>query len=289
MKKTNDINLINRLNFDEYKKIIDDLILNNKIDKLKLQEDYFDITGNYWIVDKYIAKNGQCKVDLTPNTLPAYEECINNGYAISIPVQALDDGTIVCFSHKNISKIVLTASGYLNNLSLEQVKEIDLNANKDKVPTLEEALEKIANRTQIIIEIQNDGMVGKVEDKILSIVQKYINKHDCYNNVALMSINPYSLEYCFQNFPYITRILKSGSFIEKMYGSIPTKKLKKLKFYKITHADYICYNHDLLPSISVEKHKPVGIIAYNVATQNQYLSVAPHSDNIIFSLFNPTI
>jgi len=289
MKNNNGLTIKNRLSFDDYKKVIDDLILNNKIDKLKLQEDYFDITSNYWIVDRYIAKNGQCSADLSPNALSSYEESINNGYAISIPVQSLDDGNIVCFSHKNISKVVLTTSGYLNNLTLEEVKGINLNQDGDKIPTLEEALDFIANRTQVIIEIQNDGMVGKIEDKILSIIQKYINKFDCYQNIAIMSINPYTLQYCFNEFPYITRILKSGNFNEKLYGSIPTKKLKKLKYYKITQADYICYSHDLLPSIQVEKHKPVGVIAYNVTTQNQYLTVAPHADNIIFSHFKPTI
>ena len=290
MKKNNCIIDKNKLSFDDYKKVIDDLILNNKIDKLKLQEDYFDITSNYWIVDRYISKNGQCSAELTPNCLPSYEESINRGYAISIPVQALDDGNIVCFSHKNISKVVLTTSGYLNNLTLEEVKGINLNQDGDKIPTLDEALEFIAGRTQIIIEIQNDGMVGKVEDKILSSIQKYITKYDCYNNIAIMSINPFSLQYCYQQFPYITRILKSGTFTEKMYGSIPTRKLKKLKYYKITHSDFICYSHELLQhSRVVEKHKPVGVIAYNVTTQSQYLSVAKHADNIIFSHFTPTI
>lgn len=277
------------LSFDEYKNIIDKLILENRIDKLKLQSNYFDITNNFWIVDKYIAKNGQFSSENFPNTLDTYKLAIDEGYAICIPVQMLDDGNIVCFSSKNLSKVLNTTSGYINNLSLHELKAISLNEKNEKIPTLEEALDFISNKTPIIIEIQNEGMIGKFEDKVLSCIQKYINTYNCFNRVAIMSVNPFTLQYCFEQYPYITRILKSGNLQEKTYGSISSKKLKKLKYYKITHADFICYSAELLPSRIITKYKPVGILAYNVCTQSQYLNVAPHCDNIIFCNFKPTI
>ena len=82
---------------------------------------------------------------------------------------------------------------------------------------------------------------------------------------------------------------ENGKFEYKMYGSIPTKKLTKLKLYKITAADFICYSHEDLPYRAIRKHKPAGVIAHTVNTQNQYLKVAPHCDNIIFSGFKPYI
>ena len=287
--KKNKTNNENKLSFAEFKNTIDNLILTKKISKLKRQENYFDICNNYWIVDTYIANNGQINIDATPNTLKSYTACIENNYTISIPVQILDDGNVVCFSHKNISKVVSTASGYLNNLSLEELKSINLNEDEDKVPTLEEALNHIAGRTPIIIEIINEGMIGKLEDKILSLIKNYIEKYDCYNLVAIMSINPYTLQYCFQEFPYITRILKSGLFTEKTYGTLSTNKLRKLKYYKITNSDFISYSHSLLPYYKIMTKKPVGIIANSVTNQNQYIDVAPFCDNIIFNSFTPTI
>lgn len=277
------------LSFDKYKKNIDAFIESKQIDKLKLQPDYFEITNNYWIVDNYIAMNGQISLDTFPNTFSAYSQAIKEGYAICIPVQILDDDNIVCFSHKSLAKVINSTSGYLNKLHLSELKEINLNDNNEKVPTLDEALEFIAGKTPIIIEICNEGMVGKFEDKVLSSLQKYISKYNCYSQVAISSINPYTLQYCFNQFPYITRILKSGNFKEKMFGSIKTKTLKKLKLYKITHADFICYSAELLPSRYVTKHKPVGILASGVNNQNGYLAIAPHADNIIFTNFKPTI
>lgn len=277
------------LSFEKYKKNIDAFIESKQIDKLKLQPDYFEITNNYWIVDKYIAMSGQISLDTFPNTFSAYSQAIKEGYAICIPVQILDDDSIVCFSHKSLAKVINSTSGYLNKLHLSELKEINLNDNNEKVPTLDEALEHIAGKTPIIIEICNEGMVGKFEDKVLSSLQKYISKYNCYSQVAISSINPYTLQYCFNQFPYITRILKSGNFKEKMFGSIKTKTLKKLKLYKITHADFICYSAELLPSRYVTKHKPVGILASGVNNQNGYLAIAPHADNIIFTNFKPTI
>ncbi|MBQ7352258.1 MAG: hypothetical protein IJW59_05325 [Clostridia bacterium] len=277
------------LSFDEYKKIIDNAIETKSLHKLRLDENYFDTCGNYWIVDKYISCCGQIDENATPNTLSAYQKAIDNNYVITIPVQMLDDESIVCFAHQNLSKIIPNTSGYIKTLQLSDLKQLNLNEKEEKIPTLEESLEFIANRTQVIIEILNDGMIEKFESKVLAIIQNYIAKYDCYNNIAIMSINPFTLEYFYKNYPYITRILKSGNFKEKLYGSIKTRKLKKLKYYKITQADFIAYSHELLPNSIVEKYKPVGIIAYTLNNQNQYIKLAGHCDNIIFKNFTPTI
>jgi len=277
------------ITFDEFKSSIDKLIENDEYKNLKNQENYFEIMNNYWIIDKYIAKNGQCDNSVFPNTFSAYEKSIKNGYAISIPLQMLDDDSVVCFSHKNISKLIPTMSGYLNKLSIKEIKEINLNEDEEKIPTLDETLEFIAGRTQIIIEIQNECLSNKMEDKVLTSIKNYIQKFNCHSSVAVMSINPYTLEYFLKEFPYITRILKSGKFEDKLYGTIPTKKLKKLKLYKITNADFICYSGELLPCKKIKKCKPIGVIANNICTQNQYIHVAPYCDNIIFSNFTPKI
>lgn len=276
-------------NFEEYKQIIDTLISNKQIDLFKKQNNYFDLTGNFWIVDKYIAKGGQVEPSFVANTFSAFDNAIEAGYAISIPVQILDDDSIVCFSHKNISKVIPNESGYLNKLNLKEIKQMKLGEKQEQIPTLDEALAYIAGRTPIIIEIHNDGTIGKFEDKVISSIKQYIKNFNCYNQIAIMSINPYSLQYCYENYPYITRILKSGQFTEKMYGSISTRKLKKLKLSKLAHADFLCYSAELLPCRAVKKHKFAGVIASNVINQNQYMTVAKHCDNIIFNNFKPTI
>lgn len=287
----NKLNLETRVinTFDEYKALINELINENKLSEFRLNPRYYEISKNSWIIDKYIARDGVISDTCIENTLSAYDTAIKNKFAISIPVRAIDDGSIVCFAHKSLSRVINTESGYINKMSIADIKKLELNTEGEKILSLDEALEYIAGRTPIIIDIHNDGMIGKVEENIVSVIDNYFKKCKTYGNIAVMSANPYSLEYLYRNYPYVTRILKSGVFKEKMYGSIPTKKLKKLKFYKITNADFISYSHEELPYRKIKKYKPAGVLAHTVTSQNQYLKVAPYCDNIIFTGFKPYI
>ncbi len=290
MKKMKvNLNAENITNFDEYKALINKIIEIGELKEFRLSPRYYEISKNSWIIDKYIVRDGVVEEGLTENTLSAYDVAIKNKYALTLPVKMIDDGSLICFGHSSLSKVVSSESGYINKMTLSELKRFNLNENGEKIPTLIEALEHIDGKTPIILDIKNDGMVGKFEENIISLIDNYIKSHKNYGNVAIMSTNPYTLEYFLKNYPYVTRILKSGKFEAKMYGSIPTKKLTKLKFYGITQADFICYSHSDLPFRKIKKHKPAGVIAHTVFNQNQYIKVAPHCDNIIFSGFKPYI
>lgn len=275
--------------FEQYKSLVDKLIETRELKYFRLNPRYYEISKNSWIIDKYIVRDGALNDEVTENTLSAYDLAIKNKYAITIPVRKIDDGSLVCFAHQSLSKVVSSESGYINKLSLSDIKNLNLNENGEKIPTLEEALDHISGKTPVILDIRNDGMVGKFEEMVIAIIDKYIKAQKSYGSLAIMSSNPYTLEYFLKNYPYVTRILKSGKYSQKMYGSIPTRKLEKLKLYRITEADFICYSHEELPYRKIKKYKPAGVIAYTVYNQNQYMKVAPYCDNIIFSGFKPYI
>lgn len=290
MKKMRvNLNAESTANFDEYKALVNKIIEENELKEFRLSPRYYEISKNSWIIDKYIARDGVCEEGLTENTLSAYDVAIKNKYALSIPVKMIDDGSLICFGHSSLSKVISSESGYINKMTLDELKNFNLNENGEKIPTLREALDHIDGKIPVILDIKNDGMVGKFEESIITLVDNYIKSHKKYGDIAIMSSNPYTLEYFLNNYPYVTRILKSGKFETKMYGSIPAKKLTKLKLYKITQADFICYSHTDLPYRKIKKHKPAGVIAHTVFNQNQYIKVAPYCDNIIFSGFKPYI
>ena len=115
-------------------------------------------------------------------------------------------------------------------------------------------------------------------------------KHNAQNKIAVMSMNPFTLNWFYCHAPWITRIIKSCSFKSlKTYANIKTSKLRKLKLHKICHADFVCYNAKDLPNNYVYKVKPVGLIAYNVTTQTQYEELLTITDNVIFDGFIPQI
>lgn len=271
------------------KKQLIDLAKNDELKDVRLEENYMEeVLKHNWLIDSYIAKHGYVTEDAPENTLKAYSQAIEKNYPIVISVQQLDDGEMVCFGYKTLSS-VSKESGYITKMSLSEIKDITIGETQETIPTLEEALDHIKGQVPIIVDILNDGIVGKFEQKVSDLLEQYIDKYKLFDSVAIMSLNPYTLEWFLVQAPWFPRILRSGKFKVKMFGSIKAKKLTKLKLYKIALPDYICYNAKDMPCKYVKKVKPVGVIAYNVKTQNEYMDVAKYCDNIIFDGFEPSI
>ena len=275
--------------FTARKKHLLQLAKNDELRDARLNENYAEeVLKHDWLIDSYIAKYGFVTEDAPENTLKAYQNAIDRNYPILLNVQMIDDGEIVCFYPRTVCKST-GESGYISKMSLAEIKEITLEETEETIPTLDEALEFIAGKVPVIIDIFNDSNVGKIEQKVVDSIEKYIEKYELFDSVAVMSLNPYTLEWFLNNATWLPRILRSGKFKIKMFGSIKTKKLTKLKLYKIALPDYVCYNAKDLPCKYIRKVKPVGVLAFNVKTQNEYMEVAKYCDNIIFDGFEPTI
>ena len=275
------------LGFNEYKQLVDIYASTNSLHKFRLRDDYFDVCQNYWLVDKYIAKYGLYTKEEPANTIGAYNNAIEAGYPVTISVQMLKDSTLVCYSEKGLAP--LNMSGYLNNCTYDEIKDIGILGTKYTIPTLQEVLDTIANKVEIVIDIVNEIHCGKMEDMIVNLLSKYIDKYNCYGRVAIMSANPNSLTHCCTLYPYISRILKVSNFKEDKYAGFSTKKLLKLKYYKQSTADFIAYPSVKLPYWRLKHVKTRGLLAMSVKTQEEYMRVSKYCDNIIFGEFEPKI
>ena len=276
--------------FSMFKEEILKLKQEKLLDKLKKSKtnEYFETMKNDWIIEKHIARYGLCNNDAPENSIIAYENAVKHNFAILISVRCLKDGNIICYKDETLGK--LSKDGYISNLTLDEAKNLHILNSKYTPPTLEEALESIKGKAPVIIEIFNESIVGKMEETIVKILDEYSNKYNCIHDVAVMSMNPYVLNWFFNFAPWYTRIVKSCGFkATKIYANIKTKKLKKFKFKKLYHADFACYNAKDLPCKYIKKVKPIGIIAYNVSDQAQYQDLLTISDNVIFSNFIPEI
>ena len=137
------------------KKQLVDLAKNNELKDVRLEANYVEeVLKHNWLIHSYIAKYGYISEDAPENTLKAYNNAIEKNYPILITVQMLDDGEIVCFSHKTISSVT-KESGYITKMSLKEIKELNLQDTEEKIPTLDEALEFIAGKVPVIVEFFN--------------------------------------------------------------------------------------------------------------------------------------
>lgn len=235
-----------------------------------------------WLVNNAITKYGLTSTTEPENTVGAYENAIKIKAPIMLCVQSLDDENLICFSYKNIAKLT-NGTGYVQTLALSEIKKLKIKNTIYAILTLLEALNYINGQVPVLINVFNDGSVGKMESNLYKLLKDYKGEY------AITSTNPYVLEWFKNNANDVLRGVKSGKFADKYYGSIKSKKLTKLKFNKIAEPDFIIYDFQELPNKYVNKWNLLPIIAYNISNEEDYLKVVKYCDNVICDGFIPEI
>ncbi len=235
-----------------------------------------------WIVNNAITRFGLVTTTEPENSKGAIENSIKEKAPIMLAVESLDDENLICFPYKNISKLT-DGTGYVQTLNINDVKDLKLKNTEYNILTLNDALNIINGQVPVLVYILNDSTVGKIESNINRILKEYTGEY------AVVCSNPYVLEWFKNNAPDVWRGIKSGKFPDKLYGSLKSKKLTKLKYNKIAEPDFIVYNADELPNKYVRKYNVLPIIAYNVTNEHDYMKVVKYCDNVIVDGFIPQI
>ncbi len=235
-----------------------------------------------WIVTTPIARYGLTTEDYPENTTAAIENAVKNNCPVMLSAQSLDDGTIICYPYKNLSALT-SGNGYVQTLSFADVKDLKISNTQYVIITLEEALQIIDSKVPFMINIFNEGQIGKVEATIYDLIKNYESP------VAIVSANPDTVIWFKENASNILRGIRSGKFESKTYGSYKTKKLAKLKYTTECQPDFILYNACDLPNRFVKKYNFLPIIAYNVRNEVEYLHAVRYCDNVVCTGFIPSI
>lgn len=236
-----------------------------------------------WLVETPIAHRGFHDETSPENSLSAFKKAIQKGYAIELDVHMIADGTVVVFHDESLSRMTGN-DGYLKFLTKNDLPMLYLNGTKETIPTLEEVLKVVDGQTPLLIEIKNTDKVGQLEQKVIDILRKYKGEY------AVQSFNPYSLGYFYQHAPEILRGQLSGYFKGEKLSFVTKFALKRLMLLKkVAHADFISYDAKFLPNRFVKKHKKLPLLAWTVNSQEEYLQVVKHCDNVIFQNFDPKI
>lgn len=237
---------------------------------------------NSWLVNKYIAHRGFHDADAPENSLGAFQNAIDKGYAIELDVQLLEDNTVVVFHDELLSRVT-GKDGYLRNLKAENLKDYNLMGTSYTIPTLEEVLTLVDGKTPLLIEVKNTGKVGELESALLKCLENY------KGDFAVQSFNPYVLEWFLNNAPNILRGQLSSSFKGEKLSFIKKFVLRRMSFNKRNKINFISYEAKSLPNRYVKKFKNVPLIAWTIRSQSEYLKVAGFCDNVIFENFEPRI
>jgi len=87
------------------------------------------------------------------NSIPAFQTAIHHhGDGLEFDIHLTADNQFICYHDESLSKMGLNS--LVRDLTMKEIKKIDLNENGIKIPSLEEILEIFTNKTLLNIEVK---------------------------------------------------------------------------------------------------------------------------------------
>ena len=237
-------------------------------------------TKTSWLLATPIAHRGLHNFEFPENSLPAFANAVEHGFAIELDVRIIDDQTVIVFHDDKLSRMT-NRDGYVSNLKSADLDDIKLLKTEYGIPTFEKVLETVNGKVPLLIEIKKAEQSFAIEDKVIDMLKTYDGEY------AVQSFDPRSMEYFYNNAPHIMRGQLS-SFYENV-NDMPRRiksRLKKLKYNKISHPDFISYMLDNLPNKYV-KATGLPVLAWTVRSELEATKAQNLCDNIIFEGFIP--
>jgi len=233
-----------------------------------------------WLCNQPIAHRGLHNAELPENSLAAYSNAINHGFAIELDVQCIDDGTVIVFHDNNVKRMTLH-DGYVANLTKDKLDELRLLNTDEKIPTFEQVLELVNGKAPILIEVKNFGSIGGIEKKLVEILSSYSGEF------AVQSFNPYVMEYFKSNASGFIRGQLCQVFNKQEMPQLMRRfAFNSLHVNKISAPDFIAFDATDLPNKKVAKSQ-LPVLAWTVRSNTEMERVRPYCDNIIFENFIP--
>ena len=235
------------------------------------------LNKNSWLIKKPIAHRGLFNNNLPENSLPAYQNAIDNGFAIETDVFLTKDNFLVCVHDDNLYRLTVTNKNVWD-LTLKEIKELNILGTEHKIPTLKETLLLCENKTPLLIEIKNQP------SKI--IIEKTLEElKDYKGEFAIQSFNPLYLIKLKKLAPSFLRGVLS-SHAPQTPSKLQRYVVKNMPFNFLAKPDFISYDHLGLP-LKKSKRKSLAVLAWTITTKEEYEKAKPHIDNIIFENFIP--
>ncbi len=128
------------------------------------------IDKNFWLFNVAIAHRGLFDENSPENSIPAFENAINNGYAIETDVHMTTDGVLICYHDNNVKRLC-SVDKDIRTMSYDEISNLRI-LGKFKIPTFLEVLELVDGKVPLCIELKQQKNKG-LEEKIVEILRNY--------------------------------------------------------------------------------------------------------------------
>ena len=218
------------------------------------------------------------------NTASAFAAAIAGNYAIECDLQLTADGEAVVFHDAKLDRLT-EATGFVNQLTAQQIKALRIRNSSDRVQTLAELLQQVAGSVPLVIEIKThwDGD-ERLTLKALEILQSYDGPY------CLMSFDPSVLATLAAKATNTIRGVVGDRAFDDFYSRLPPGQLRELRtlsFLTRARPHFMSIRYSELPWAPVTAFRNAGnpVISWTIRTPEQEAMARRHCDQITFERY----
>lgn len=233
-----------------------------------------------WLKGLPIAHRGLHNSQAPENSLAAFQRAVEGGYGIELDVQLSADGYAVVFHDYNLQRMT-GLDREVKDLDWSQLKELNLAGTGQGIPLLEDVLALVRGQVPLLIEIKNEGKVGRLEQAVIEDLRDYDGEY------AIQSFNPFVLRYYREHAPGIVRGQLSGTFKGENLAFFKVVLLKYLLLNFLSRPEFVSYAVGGLPNWFAQRLRRKGLylLAWTVKDPEEYGRSLEVFDNVIFEGF----
>jgi glycerophosphoryl diester phosphodiesterase len=245
-----------------------------------------------WLTSIPIAHRGLHDVShgIPENSLPAFWAAARAGYPIELDVRLLRDGEVVVMHDRELDRVT-HATGPVSTMDSAALRKVVLKGVASsgdprladaRVPLLRDVLDLIAGSTPLLIEIKNEGDVGKIEPAVAAVLDGYAGPF------AIQSFHPGTVAWWCHHQPAVVRGLLAGDFRNEQIDEAMRRRLRNLDLAKACAPDFIGYDIRLLPCSPVSRERAAGrpVLGWTARSLEEAIRAREHCDNVIFEGFD---
>ena len=242
-----------------------------------------------WLTERPVAHRGlhDAARGIIENTPSAMEAAIAGGFSIETDLQEAADGTTIVFHDETLDRLT-TASGAVASMTQAQIRAVSYRATQDRILTLDELLDLVADRAPLLIEIKTD-FTGQAafSARIAERISRYRGR------AAVMSFDPKAIETVRQAAPHVPRGITAERFSQ--WRPENTTSFRRFSMRHLLHSvrsrpHFVAYSVDDLPAPgpgALRRLFGAPILTWTVRTPEQRRRATEYADQMIFEGFVP--
>lgn len=210
-----------------------------------------------WLKYTPIAHRGLHTAAASENSLTAFKDAMEAGYAIEFDLRLSSDGEIMVI-HDNSLQRVCGRPGKVSELTAAELADYTLYAG-GSIPTFRETLEQVQGRSPLLIELKPASNSHELADKMIPILDGYAAASG--GEFAIQSFDPYLCRYVKSLRPdWQVGLLDYGLGFGPAFLRLALDKA----LLRICHPDFISYRYKaLLPGMLDEyRSRGTAVLAY---------------------------